>query len=229
RCGGTEAPLFHTDPNSKLTHMKEESHGGVPCARGHSAAPDTRETPRGDSLFPAGAWGGSDSKDDAGGPWESGYGTPHSGWRDTEPGGCARARPREVPAASGLLICSSRGLSFGAEVALRAHPGRPYVCGTCGKSFRHRRSLLAHKKLRGGARARHGCAECGRTFCLRGDLLRHRDSHREPPRSYRRFPGAAEPCGEQSFVCGRCDRHFSWRESLALHLRGHCAPERAYP
>lgn len=31
------------DPNSKLTHMKEESHGSVPCARGHSGAPDTRE------------------------------------------------------------------------------------------------------------------------------------------------------------------------------------------
>ncbi|NXU21342.1 ZN382 protein, partial [Pardalotus punctatus] len=177
---GTEGPLSHTDPNCKLTHMKEESHGGGPCAKGHSGAPDTRAGPGLPTmtLFPAGAWGCSDIKDDAGELWELGYGAPRSDWRDTEPGGCARALPREAPAEPGFLICSSRGLSFGAELALRAHPGRPYLCGTCGRSFRHRRSLLAHKKLRGGVRARHGCAECGRTFCLRGDLLRHRDTHR---------------------------------------------------
>ncbi|NXY66812.1 ZN416 protein, partial [Callaeas wilsoni] len=218
---GTESPLSHTDPNSKFTHMKEESHGGLPCARGHSGAPDTTNT--------SGAWSGSDSKDDAGGHGELGSDVVRSGRRDTELGGCARALPREVPAASGLLICGTRGLSFGSEAALRTHPGRPYLCGTCGKPFRHRRSLLAHKKLRGGARARHGCADCGRTFCLRGDLLRHRDTHRARPRDHRLFPGAAEPCEERPFVCGRCGRSFSWRESLELHLRGHRPPERAHP
>ncbi|NXT70147.1 ZN382 protein, partial [Chaetops frenatus] len=169
--------LSHTDPNSKFSHMKEESHGAVPCAGGHSGAPDTRLS-RGDTLFPAGAWSGSDSKDDTGGHWALGSDVPCSGRRDTEPRGCAGALPREIPAAPGLLIGGTRGPSCGAEAALRAHPGRPFLCGTCGKSFRHRRSLLAHKKLRGGARARHGCAECGRAFCLRGDLLRHRDTHR---------------------------------------------------
>ncbi|XP_057223869.1 replication initiator 1 isoform X2 [Malurus melanocephalus] len=202
------------DPNCKLTHVKEEPHEGVPCARGHSGSPDTTDTS---------AWGGSDSKDDAGGHWELAYGVPRSGWRDTEPGICARALPREVPAVSGLL-CSSRGLSSRAEVTLRAHPDRPYLCGTCGKSFRHRRNLLAHKKLRGGARAQHGCADCGRTFCLRGDLLRHRDTHRACPPGHRHFPGEERP-----FVCGRCGRSFSWKESLELHLREHRAPERAHP
>ncbi|NXE97753.1 ZFP27 protein, partial [Menura novaehollandiae] len=176
-------PLSHTDPDSKFTHMKEESHEGVPCAGGDSGAPDTTGI-RDDTLFPTGARGSFASEDDDRGHWELGYGAPCSSWRETEPGGCARTLPREVPAGSGLLICGTRGLSFGAGAALRAHLdepphlGPPYLCGTCGKSFRHRRNLLTHKKLRGGARARHGCAECGRTFCLRGDLLRHRDTHR---------------------------------------------------
>ncbi|NWI36734.1 ZN397 protein, partial [Picathartes gymnocephalus] len=160
---GTEIALSHTDPNSKFTHMKEESHGGVPCAGGHSGAPATTDT--------TGAWSGSDSKDDTGGHWDLGSDVPRSGWRDTGLGGYARALPGEIPAASGLLVGGTRGPSCGAEAAL---PGRPYQCGTCGKSFRHLRSLLAHKKLRGGARARHSCGECGRAFCLRGDLLRHR-------------------------------------------------------
>ncbi|NXN83904.1 ZN691 protein, partial [Bombycilla garrulus] len=139
-CRGTEGPLSHADPDSKLTRMKEESHGQVPCAGEHGGAPDTTDT--------SGAWSGSDSKDDTGPRWELGSDVPRAGWRGTEPGGCAVPR--------------------------RAPPGRPYLCVTCGKSFRHLRSLQAHKKLRGGARARHGCAECGRSFCLRGDLLRHK-------------------------------------------------------
>ncbi|XP_058689447.1 zinc finger protein 316-like isoform X4 [Poecile atricapillus] len=208
------------DPNSKFSHVKEESHGGVPCAGGHSGAPDT--------IDRAGAWSGRDSKDDTGGRWDPRADVPRSCRRATEPGGCARARPRRPPAVSGLLMC---GPSCGAGAALRAPPGRPYLCGTCGKTFRHRRSLLAHKKLRGGARARHDCPDCGRSFCLRGDLLRHRDVHRARPplRRHRRFPGAAGPSEERPFECGRCGRRFSWRESLELHLRGHGRPQRAHP
>ncbi|NXQ47868.1 ZN792 protein, partial [Catharus fuscescens] len=180
----TEGPLSHADPNSKFSHMKEESAGRGPCAGGPSGAPGTTDT--------SGAWSGSDSKDGTGGHWEPGSDVPRSG--------CAR-----------LLT----------ETAPRADPDRPHLCGTCGKSFRHLRSLLAHKKLRGGARARHGCAECGRTFCLRGDLLRHRDAHRA------RAPGPrrAGPAEERPFVCERCGSAFSWRESLQLHLREHRAPE----
>uniref|UniRef100_A0A8C5UAJ0 KRAB domain-containing protein n=1 Tax=Malurus cyaneus samueli TaxID=2593467 RepID=A0A8C5UAJ0_9PASS len=37
-------PLSHTDPNCKLTHVKEEPREGVPCARGHSGSPDTTDT-----------------------------------------------------------------------------------------------------------------------------------------------------------------------------------------
>ncbi|XP_056338856.1 zinc finger protein LOC728743 homolog, partial [Oenanthe melanoleuca] len=109
-----------------------------------------------------------------------------------------------------------------------ADPERPHLCRTCGKSFRHRRSLLAHKKLRGGARARHGCAECGRGFCLRGDLLRHRDSHRARPAGPRRGPAEERAGDERPFACGRCGLRFSWRESLQLHLRAHRAPQRAH-
>ncbi|NWS91863.1 ZN382 protein, partial [Toxostoma redivivum] len=155
----------------------------------------------------AGARSGSDGKDDIGGHGEPGCDVSRSGCRDTEPGGCAQPLPRQLPE-----------LLSGAETAPRAQPDRPYLCGTCGKSFRHQRSLLAHKKLRGGARARHGCAKCGRAFCLRGDLLRHRDAHRARPAGPRR-------CEEPPFVCERCGLSFSWRESLELHLRAHRAPE----
>ncbi|NXF13553.1 ZN181 protein, partial [Smithornis capensis] len=222
-----EGSLSHTDPELKFTHMKEKSFRGFPCAGEDSGTTDVSST--------AGACDGSASGDDDGGQWELGFGAPHSGRCDTELGGCAGVSPREEPGGSRPLVCDSLGLSCGA--AVRAHldepprPG-PFVCGTCGKSFRHRRNLLAHKKLRGGARARHGCPECGRTFCLRGDLLRHRGTHRARPRWQQRFAGAAgpcrpraEPCEERPFVCGRCGRGFTWRESLELHLRNHHAPE----
>ncbi|XP_071416481.1 zinc finger protein 764-like isoform X2 [Pithys albifrons albifrons] len=121
-------------------------------------------------------------------------------------------------------------------------PGPPFVCGTCGKSFRHRRNLLTHKKLRGGVRARHGCDECGRPFCVRGDLLRHRRAQCGParglpcPRCQQRFSDAAGlgrhlagPCEESPFVCERCGRGFAWRESLKLHVRDHHPAERPHP
>ncbi|XP_064255861.1 zinc finger protein 316-like [Passer domesticus] len=199
------------DPSSKLPAMKEESHGGVPCAGGHSGDSDTSDS--------SGAWSGSDSKDDTGGRRDPGSAVPRSGGRDPERRGRTGPVPRPVPAAPGPLP--------GPEAA----PGRPYLCGTCGRSFRHRRSLLAHKKLRRGNRARHGCAECGRGFCLRGDLLRHRDTHRprppgpRHPRDPREQRGAAGPAEERPFVCGSCGSRFSWRESLELHLRSH----RAHP
>ncbi|NXA10106.1 ZN181 protein, partial [Sapayoa aenigma] len=196
----------------------------------------------GDTVFPTGACDGSANEDDNRGHRELGFDAPHSGWCDTQPGGCAGDSPREEPGGPGPLICDSLGLSCGAAAALRAHldepphPGPPFVCGTCGRSFRHRRNLLTHKKLRGGARARHGCAECGLTFCLRGDLLRHRGSHRARPRCHQSPPShqrpadglcrhRAEPCEETPFVCGRCGRGFAWRESLELHLRNYHTPE----
>ncbi|NXW72310.1 ZN568 protein, partial [Hirundo rustica] len=203
--GGTEGPLSHADPNSKFTHMKEESLGGVPRAGGSSGAPDSSDTS---------ASSGSDSKDDSGGRRGApGPHVPRSGRRDAEPRARPGALPRREPAPSGPPV-------GGAGAERRAQPGRPYLCGVCGKSFRHRRSLLAHKRLRGGARARHGCSECGRAFCLRGDLLRHRDAHRARPAGPRRLPGEERP-----FVCGSCGRGFSWRESLELHLRGHRGPQ----
>ncbi|NWR38569.1 ZNF41 protein, partial [Tachuris rubrigastra] len=180
-----------------------------------------------DTLFPTGAQDGSASDDDDGRHWELGFSAPRSGWCDTTPGGCAGDPPREEP---GPPLCDGLGLSCGVTLgAPRAEPpapGPPFLCGTCGKAFRHRRNLLTHKRQRGGNRARHGCSECGRTFCLRGDLLRHRDSHRGPPR-HRQSPQA--PCEERPFVCGRCGRGFAWRESLELHLRDHHPPERAHP
>ncbi|XP_039246311.1 zinc finger protein 316-like [Pipra filicauda] len=158
---------------SKFTDMKEESPGEVPCAGGDSRTSDASSTVAQD---------GSASEDDDGGRWELGFGAPRSGWSDTAPGGCAGDPPREEP---GPPPCDGLGLSCGAEPGgARAEPpapGPPFVCGTCGKAFRHRRNLLTHKRLRGGNRARHGCPECGRAFCLRGDLLRHRGSHRGRP------------------------------------------------
>ncbi|XP_027563932.1 zinc finger protein 316-like, partial [Neopelma chrysocephalum] len=198
---------------SKFSDMKEES----PCAGGDSRASDVSST---------GAQDGSASEDDGGGLWDLGFSAPRSGWSDTTPGGCAGDPPRGEP---GPPPCDGLGLSCGAELgAPRAEPpaapGPPFVCGTCGKAFRHRRNLLTHKRLRGGNRARHGCPDCGRAFCLRGDLLRHRGSDRGRPRCPQEsleLHVRAHPPPERAHPCPECGRAFRSRGHLRLHRRAH--------
>uniref|UniRef100_A0A663M5H5 C2H2-type domain-containing protein n=1 Tax=Athene cunicularia TaxID=194338 RepID=A0A663M5H5_ATHCN len=109
----------------------------------------------------------------------------------------------------GLLICGICGLTFEAEAGLSAHWDEHhrlapyYQCGACGKAFRHRRSLLTHKKHRG--RHQHACTECCRTFCLKGDLLRHRASHG----------------GEGGYVCPLCGDSFRHKRGLQAHGKEH--------
>ncbi|XP_074753618.1 uncharacterized protein LOC141956714 [Athene noctua] len=157
----------------------------------------------------------------AGAAEELGYPTLCSGWCHTEPG--AWDAPQELPGwergeqppgaptagGEGLLICGICGLTFEAEAGLSAHRDEHhrlapyYQCGACGKAFRHRRSLLTHKKHRG--RHQHACTECCRTFCLKGDLLRHRASHG----------------GEGGYVCPLCGDSFRHKRGLQAHGKEH--------
>ncbi|XP_026699616.1 uncharacterized protein LOC113477503 [Athene cunicularia] len=146
------------------------------------------------------------------------WGTPRSA-----PAGATRSRGPGMPPRSylggppgapmaggeGLLICGICGLTFEAEAGLSAHWDEHhrlapyYQCGACGKAFRHRRSLLTHKKHRG--RHQHACTECCRTFCLKGDLLRHRASHG----------------GEGGYVCPLCGDSFRHKRGLQAHGKEH--------
>ncbi|XP_021237854.1 zinc finger protein 32-like isoform X2 [Numida meleagris] len=190
-------------------------------------------------------------------PWdENAPGDAIQGHRVPMEPGCPPLCPEwgswEPAGAAGPQICRVCGQSFEDAAALSAHqaehgdPAPGHECVACGKVFRHRRNLLAHKKQRG--RRRHSCGECGRFFCLKGDLLRHR--HRRDPRAHgegqaataerqrpecgRRFEDErslsrhrAQHGEERPFACGLCERRFSWKESLQLHLRSH-APERRH-
>ncbi|XP_072858751.2 uncharacterized protein LOC110082593 [Pogona vitticeps] len=113
------------------------------------------------------------------------------------------------PVKEELLICGECGVSCSAWESLGEHrrlhwaERGPFACSVCGKAFRHRSNLLAHKKHR--RKRRHACAQCGLQFCLRGDLLRHRASH----------------AAEGTFPCGTCSQVFPNKRHLLAHRREH--------
>jgi len=50
---------------------------------------------------------------------------------------------------------------------------RPYICGTCGKSFYHISHIIRHERIHSGHRPYH-CPDCGRQFNQSSSLKNHR-------------------------------------------------------
>ncbi|XP_021567273.1 replication initiator 1 [Carlito syrichta] len=107
---------------------------------------------------------------------------------------------------------------------------RPFQCACCGKRFRHKPNLIAHRRVHTGERPyprlerflrahqrQHtgerpfACAECGKNFGKKTHLVAHSRVH----------------SGERPFACEECGRRFSQGSHLAAHRRDH-APDRPF-
>lgn len=78
-----------------------------------------------------------------------------------------------------------------------------FKCSYCDKSFAHRQTLYAHRRIHTG----HNflCAVCGKHFNCRPNFIRHRRTH----------------SGERPYVCGVCNKAFSQSNALKAHARIH--------
>ncbi|XP_060236033.1 replication initiator 1 isoform X2 [Meriones unguiculatus] len=81
---------------------------------------------------------------------------------------------------------------------------RPFQCACCGKRFRHKPNLIAHRRVHTGERP-HQCPECGKRFTNKPYLTSHRRIH----------------TGEKPYPCTECGRRFRHKPNLLSHSKIH--------
>ncbi|XP_054999682.1 replication initiator 1 isoform X1 [Sorex araneus] len=87
---------------------------------------------------------------------------------------------------------------------------RPFQCACCGKRFRHKPNLIAHRRVHTGERP-HQCPECGKRFTNKPYLTSHRRIH----------------TGEKPYPCSECGRRFRHKPNLLSHSKIHRRSEGA--
>ena len=102
-------------------------------------------------------------------------------------------------------ICHTCGNSFRHMVTLKRHKmihtsEKPYICHTCGNSFRHMVNLKRHKVIHTSEKS-YFCKTCGRPFRELSTLKTHNMVH----------------TGEKPYVCHMCDRSFRYTSNLKQH------------
>ncbi|XP_053465151.1 replication initiator 1 isoform X4 [Nycticebus coucang] len=89
---------------------------------------------------------------------------------------------------------------------------RPFQCACCGKRFRHKPNLIAHRRVHTGERP-HQCPECGKRFTNKPYLTSHRRIH----------------TGEKPYPCTECGRRFRHKPNLLSHSKIHKRSEGSVP
>uniref|UniRef100_A0A8C2UK79 DNA-binding protein REPIN1 n=1 Tax=Chinchilla lanigera TaxID=34839 RepID=A0A8C2UK79_CHILA len=69
---------------------------------------------------------------------------------------------------------------------------RPFQCACCGKRFRHKPNLIAHRRVHTGERP-HQCPECGKRFTNKPYLTSHRKIHKRSEGCTQAAHGAGSP------------------------------------
>ncbi|KAG9331984.1 hypothetical protein JZ751_016260 [Albula glossodonta] len=111
--------------------------------------------------------------------------------------------------------CTDCGKSFKSKTLLTAHKRthtgeRPYQCSQCGKNFSKASVLKVHQRTHTGERPYH-CSHCGKNFSHLTTLNVHLQTH----------------TGERPYHCSQCGKSFSQLSNLRGHQRTHTG-ERPY-
>ena len=106
-------------------------------------------------------------------------------------------------------VCGTCGKSFKQARYRATHEGihtsvKPYTCVTCGKSFKQCRYLTGHKRLHRDKKP-YICVTCGKSFKQSGYLTEHK-----------RFHTNSKP-----FACVTCGKSFRRSNQLIEHERIH--------
>ncbi|GFS12965.1 zinc finger protein 112 [Elysia marginata] len=89
-----------------------------------------------------------------------------------------------------------------AHIAAKHTLEQIYKCGTCGKSYANKSSLVRHERLHTGARP-YKCSICSETFLEKRELVRHSATH----------------TGVAPFSCDVCGQGFTLKTSLTAHKK----------
>ncbi|XP_062825367.1 uncharacterized protein LOC100566328 [Anolis carolinensis] len=105
--------------------------------------------------------------------------------------------------------CSECGKSFRKKPTLNAHKkihtgGKPYKCSRCGMGFNRSSNMLAHQRTHTGEKS-FRCPKCGISFSRKQALIDHGRIH----------------TGEKPYKCSVCGKSFSRRNNLASHQKIH--------
>ena len=80
----------------------------------------------------------------------------------------------------------------------------PYLCTTCGKSFKGKRNLTQHQKSH-SEQTPYKCSTCGKEFKRKNCLTVHQRLH----------------TGERPYVCSLCGKGFSQSQGRTSHMKTH--------
>ena len=90
---------------------------------------------------------------------------------------------------------------------------RPFQCACCGKRFRHKPNLIAHRRVHTGERP-HQCPECGKRFTNKPYLTSHRRIHTgEKPYH---APSVAAASATNPTCCRTAKSTSAWRSQRRL-------------
>nr|XP_014350833.1 PREDICTED: zinc finger protein 383-like [Latimeria chalumnae] len=86
----------------------------------------------------------------------------------------------------------------------KVHGDKPYICGECGRCFKHPSERKRHQRIHTGEKP-FKCTDCGKSFTRLAHLQRHQRIH----------------TGEKPFNCMECGKSFRTLENRNTHQRIH--------
>ncbi|XP_068113176.1 oocyte zinc finger protein XlCOF6-like [Hyperolius riggenbachi] len=123
----------------------------------------------------------------------------HSATRATHP-----CNPGESSDKPDTITPSISSTTHTADKANSHSSDHCFSCSVCGKSFKHKESVLLHQIWHTSEKP-FSCSECGKRFTLKGGLIRHQRTH----------------TGERPFSCSECGKSFKRKHTLQLHEKCH--------
>ncbi|XP_071988505.1 uncharacterized protein [Engystomops pustulosus] len=85
---------------------------------------------------------------------------------------------------------------------------KPFFCGDCGGFFKHKSSLVLHRRIHSGEKP-FSCSQCGKEFIQKANYLRHQRLH----------------TGEKPYKCSECGKLYAQKQSLLMHQKFHAENE----